>query len=270
MRYFLIALAVAACTFGAEPRDKQQDDFILKSLVEDGLSIAGIEGHVRSDDSGRFLFVPNTDIEGKDGVAFSGIGIEILKCSLLEDIEKQPVENGLPCKVWGIITRYEDSNYILLNMALPLAGAAQKAAEPEDKPQEDAAVTTDAETGADDSVLPDDVFGKLSATKAVDSEKAAELDNAFPNKIVSALTGRFRQRGGECRFVPEARGAKAGSNDYEVLPCALLEEVPAMSRITPTSPKFRIAGIETEYKGKKYILLQRVVRKYSYGNLSGI
>lgn len=262
MRYILTAIILAAAAFAAAPAENQDKGFVLKSLVEDGFSIAGVEGSARPGAAGKYMFYPDTDIEGKDGVAFAGTGLEILKCRLLEDIEKLGA-GDFACKVSGVITKCSDTNYILLNLALPLAK--------EEAPEKPAEATEPAEQPAgDDGVLPDDIFSRLSQSKAVDSKKAEKLDNVSPNKVVTELVGRFKQRGEECRFVPEARGAKTGTNDFEVLPCGLLEDVPAMSRTTPSSPKFRIAGIETEYKGKKYILLQRVVRKYSYGNLSGI
>ncbi len=67
-------------------------------------------------------------------------------------------------------------------------------------------------------------------------------------------------------FVPYALGWNVSNIRYELLPSAALEEA-LQKQTQATDPiRFSVAGLVTEFKGKKYLLLQRAVVVYSYGN----
>jgi len=67
-------------------------------------------------------------------------------------------------------------------------------------------------------------------------------------------------------FVPYALGWNLGDTRYELLPCTALEQVLQKQTQVLDPIRFNVAGLVTEFKGKKYLLLQRAVVVYNYGN----
>jgi hypothetical protein len=56
---------------------------------------------------------------------------------------------------------------------------------------------------------------------------------------------------------------------FRLLPCQVLEQAELQSAtggLRSDQIRLKIAGIITEYKGDKYLLLQRATRVYSHGN----
>jgi hypothetical protein len=67
-------------------------------------------------------------------------------------------------------------------------------------------------------------------------------------------------------FVPYALGWNLSDIRYELLPCTALEQALHRQRQALDPIRFSVAGLVTEFKGKKYLLLQRAVVVYNYGN----
>ena len=256
-----LLLFLVSISWASEQKDAQT--IVLKSLVEDGFAVSAVEGQILfSKEKACFSFVPNTDINGKYGVILSGQKIELLPSRLLDDIKQKFVSSPNAVerfRVWGVITLYQESNYLLMNMALPLS----------DIPSEPMDSTEASKEGAD-SLLPDDIFGKLSKGSSLDTEKTSLINNQNPNTIVAEQVGRFKLEDGRYVFYATSSGSRKEFTKWVVQKSAQLDFIPKMINRTPMSPKFRVAGIETNCNGENYILIQRVVRKYSYGNLSGV
>jgi hypothetical protein len=67
-------------------------------------------------------------------------------------------------------------------------------------------------------------------------------------------------------FVPYALGWNVSDVRYELLPCTALEEALRRQRGALDPIRFNVAGLVTEFQGKKYLLLQRAIVVYNYGN----
>jgi hypothetical protein len=67
-------------------------------------------------------------------------------------------------------------------------------------------------------------------------------------------------------FTPHALGWNVSPIRYELLPCSGLERVLRMQRDTLETIRFNVAGLVTEFQGRKYLLLQRATPVYNYGN----
>jgi len=67
-------------------------------------------------------------------------------------------------------------------------------------------------------------------------------------------------------FVPYALGWNIGDVRYELLPSTALEQALQMQKQSLDPMRLNVAGLVTEFKGKKYLLLQRAIIVYSYGN----
>ena len=67
-------------------------------------------------------------------------------------------------------------------------------------------------------------------------------------------------------FVPYALGWNIGAARYKLLPCTVLEEVLRRQKAALDPLRFNVAGLVTEFQGRKYLLLQRAIVVYNYGN----
>jgi hypothetical protein len=67
-------------------------------------------------------------------------------------------------------------------------------------------------------------------------------------------------------FVPYALGWNVSDVRYELLPCTALEEALRRQKGTLDPIRFNVAGLVTEFQGRKYLLLQRAIVVYNYGN----
>jgi hypothetical protein len=69
-------------------------------------------------------------------------------------------------------------------------------------------------------------------------------------------------------FVPYALGWNVSDVRYELLPCAALEQAVRRQTQALDPMRFNVAGLATEFQGKKYLLLQRAAIAYNYGNFA--
>ncbi|MFH1718054.1 MAG: hypothetical protein ABIF19_11925 [Planctomycetota bacterium] len=80
--------------------------------------------------------------------------------------------------------------------------------------------------------------------------------------------GRLSADDSRLVFVPDALGRNVGSalGTLRLLPCEILELTELKQAGQLEQVRFRIAGITTEYEGKRYLLLQTAAEVYSHGN----
>ncbi len=67
-------------------------------------------------------------------------------------------------------------------------------------------------------------------------------------------------------FVPYALGWDLSDVCYRLLPCSALEEALQVQKKALDPMRFNVAGLVTEFQGQKYLLLQRAIVVYNYGN----
>jgi len=69
-------------------------------------------------------------------------------------------------------------------------------------------------------------------------------------------------------FLPYALGRNLSRERYVLLPCATLEQAVERQARMPDRIRFNVAGLVTEFQGRKYLLLQRAAFVYNYGNFA--
>lgn len=76
-------------------------------------------------------------------------------------------------------------------------------------------------------------------------------------------------RTAQYEFVLDGLGLTFQQTSFRLLPCQVLEQAEQQSvrsRAQMDAIRFKVAGIVTEYKGDKYLLLQTITKAYSHGN----
>ena len=89
------------------------------------------------------------------------------------------------------------------------------------------------------------------------------------SRVLVDAVGFIEMDQGQASFVPDALGRNVSAFTCQLLPCQVLQQTEQQVAAWPEPTRVMVAGLETEYRGEKYLLLQRVIRVYSYGNLGG-
>ena len=73
---------------------------------------------------------------------------------------------------------------------------------------------------------------------------------------------------GRWQFVPDGWGWNVSPIRYELLPSSLLERTQMMVAASLDPIRFHVSGTVSVYEGVEYLILQRAVRAYDYGNFN--
>jgi len=121
---------------------------------------------------------------------------------------------------------------------------------------------SDRQTGGPPDRRPDRMLVNrvgLIEPEDVEASKRTSVEALADARIHTSTLPRFY-------FTPYALGWNVSPVRYELLPCSVLERALQMQHGTIESMRFNVAGLVTEFQGKRYLLLQRATPVYNYGN----
>jgi len=216
----------------------------------------------------------------------------LLPSAILEQLIADVNDRFVPTyRLTARVTRYQGANFLLATYFLPLSKFKS------DKPEPAAARRQTAGDGlpVDPALaVPPEILEKLRTGRPVRGPLRKPVDcRAGPPADVSRgrmLANRVGlieaeeveawkrgsveasdQRVYACTqprycFTPYALGWSVSSVQYELLPCAVLEQAQQLQRSSMETVRFNVAGLVTQFKGRQYLLLQRAAPVYNYGN----
>jgi hypothetical protein len=271
---FFVGVVPAAQELGAEVIHETP-------LLRDGFVIKSVDGNLVGPDSNDVWFFELTsDVNDNRTIIKAGTKLELLPSSALEEMTAEmKTRTTAAYRLWSSrVTKYKGRNYIFPNFFLPIS-KAKKPPQEKDGPTDD---KTKPESGQDIAIddpndvltMPREVIEKLrlkrSAPSVLRSGKNAEQSTQTARSTNSVLVDRagflVKQDDGRLVFVPDALGRNVQNLTLNLLPCALLELTELKQAAELERLRFKIAGIMTKYKGKNYLLLEKVTRTYSHGN----
>lgn len=270
-----------------------------KPLLRDGFVINGVKGNLIGPNSNdAWFFELISDVNDYKTVINAGTKLELLPSSALEKmiIDKNK-RNTATYQLWnGRITKYKDRNYIFPNFFLPVK-KTKKSQEKQDDPNDSKSESkTERSLAVNDPndilTMPQEIIEKLKARREVtevtresipdNNDISADKSRSVNEKEKSPNTQNYRQSSdsifvdktaflhkqndGQLVFVPDALGRNVQNLSFHLLPCATLELAEFIQAADPEPLRFKITGIVTKYKGKKYLLLEKATRAYSNGN----
>lgn len=254
MVILILAGLVTALPVIAEETEKQASPII------DGFELKGADGKLVHQNS-KWHFVFDREVKGpKSGFIKADSQITLLPSSALEkliaDKQKNPASSY---RLWGIITKYNDENYIFCTYFLPFAKItpAQKTQQMQINDPNDALT------------IPDDIINKLKDRKVIRPEqlrKGLKLEN--DSVLIDRIGYIKSDENGQSRFVFDALGRNAKNYSIDLLPCQVLQIAQENFVKAVEKPRFKITGIVTQFEGKNYMFLQKSTMVYSYGNFS--
>ena len=228
--------------------------------IIDGFEIKGSDGKLVQQNS-KWHFVFDRDIKGpKHGLIKADTQITLLPSAALEklivDKQKNPVSSY---RLWGIVTKYNDENYIFCTYFLPFAkiAPAKKAQQMQINEPNDALT------------IPDEIINKLKDRKVIRPEQLREGLKLENDSVLIDRIGYVKtDKDGQSRFVFDALGRNAKNYSVDLLPCQILGLAKEKSARAIEKTRFKITGIVTQFNGKKQMFLQKASVVYSYGNFS--
>ncbi len=243
-------------------------------LLRDGFILRGIDGKVSGSDSNEgWSFEFDSDVSDDRGKVAAGTSLNLLPSRALEKMVADANSLvGQDCRIWGRVTRYKDRNYIFPVYFLHLDEAEKSEPSNLQKSEPEAKV----KEPSDELEIPPEIMARLEARRIIRPRQPEKRETSRQDSIVADRTG-FILPGVGCDvnwwgeaaqydFVFDALGRENGEDCLRLLPCRGLELAEHRQLAEPEPIRLKMAGIITEYKGNKYLLLHKATRVYSYGN----
>jgi hypothetical protein len=170
-------------------------------------------------------------------------------------------------------TLYQGKNYLLPTYYLPLskfksAGGGEPKAEDAVKPQPSDPNLT----------VPEEIIKQLQNARPPRGPQRKDGEAGDPNaqsasrqpqsaeRMLVDRVGLIEAEDDHFVFIPYALGWNVSDERYELLPSSILEQVQRQQAGSLEVIRWNVAGLVTEFRGKKYLLLQRAVPVYNYGD----
>jgi hypothetical protein len=264
-------------------------------LLRDGFGLRGVEGKLIKQDANEtsqtecksllgeqdaWFFEFDSAVSGDKGSLKAGTKLRLLPSASLEqmiaDANDRPARSY---RLWARVTRYKGNNFIFAIYFLPLS--KMRGSEGTTSPDAGTAGTSQKEDGLttddpnDALAVPKEIIEMLKAKRATSHQqlerqqaKTERRKTTKHNYILANRTGFIRESARDLDFVLDALGlnVQPAGGGLRLLPCQTLELAERGQSAEADPIRFKMAGIVTEYKGNKYLLLQRATKTYSHGN----
>ena len=238
---------------------------ISHKLLRDGFALAGVDGtFMGPDENGKWFFKSLDDIADDKGIIQAGEPVELLTSSVFEKLLIDSNETaGGNYRLWGRVTTFKDKNYIFASYFLPVEKA--EANEPTEEQNQIRA------NAPDDAVkLPDDVLAMLRPKRVV---SLAALKKSLRSKKDFMLVDRagFVVKDSDSNdyyFKIDSIGRNTSDISFKLMPCEAIERAIRENQRSLNMVRFSATGIMTAYKGRHYMLIQRLRKQYNYGNFA--
>ncbi len=233
-------------------------------LLREGFVVSGIEGQLlKADANDKWFFKFDSEVRDDKGLVREGNSLKLLPSAGLEKMLAQSAaKSHKSFRLWAIIIKYQNENYLFPNYAL---GISEAATEPNDANDKDVSLRIN---DANDIIkIPDDILAKFNTRKVLRPQQLKKGMKLKEDSILVDRTGFIRkQPDGNFVFSLDAVGRNMQRFSINLLPCEILERAQSKQADELENLRFKVAGIITSYKGQLYMLLQRARRVYSYQN----
>ncbi len=263
---------------------------VVKPLPE-AVVLSAIDGklvHVDANDT--WWFELTTEVKGDTYRVPAGTRFMLLPSRILEQLIADVNDRVTPAyRLSAQVTRYQGANFLLATYFLPLSRF--KSEDGGRKTEEGtASVPTDPELAVPPEILeklkngppvrgplrkpsdkrtterPEAYLGRMLVNRVglieaenVEAWKRGSVEAVSDSRIYASTHPRFY-------FTPYALGWNVSEEQYELLPCAALENAQQLQRTSIETIRFNVAGLVTQFGGRQYLLLQRAAPVYNYGN----
>jgi hypothetical protein len=237
--------------------------------IADGRFLQDVDGRLVHDDvNDVWRFDLTADMNAPGVQVPAGTEFTLLPSAALANMIADSNDRILPLYRLGVIvTQYRGRNYLLPAHFLSLSRLKETGVSPQESGGRPSSAGVEPNTALP---VPGWIVEELKGRKPL---RAPQRSTSNPLQVATRMlvdvTGFIELRQGQAVFVPDALGLNVSKTEYLLLPSAVLEQAQRLQAAAPDSVRFSVAGQITEFKGKQYLLLQRVIRVYSFGDFTG-
>ena len=252
-----------------------------KKLLRDGFVLAGVDGKMVKVDGDGWFFEFGSEVSDGKGRVPAGKKLELLPSAGLEKIISDVNDySEVSYRLWGRVTKYRGRNFIFPVYFLPLGEISKPDSQASRKPQQQEDEVTINEPN-DVLTIPEEIVVKLQARKVIRPRQLRKRLELKQDSILADRTGFIKEHKSTraqghkdsrelgTTFVLDAVGWGVEQISFRLLACEVLEGAQRQQLSEAEPMRFKVSGIITEYKGEKYLLLQRSIRVYSHENFGG-
>ncbi len=270
------------------------EDALRRGKLTPAPALAGVKSSPQKRGTEVWFFEFDMAVINSNDRAGIAARLELLPSSALEKMvadANDPPRRTESYRLWARVTKYKGRNFIFPIDFLPLSESksldslTSQQTEEKDQPGQRRIGIANDELG-----IPKEILEKLRNRPTLPSAGREQSERTAAatavrrlqitrNYVLSNRTGfispcvtRDIHRAEAITqyvFVIDALGRSATStgDTFRLLPCRTLELAEQVQSVEPDQVRFNIAGIVTEYRGEKFLLLHRATRAYSHGNL---
>ena len=298
--FVILMGSIAAAGFGPETAPEPL-------LLRDGFFLSGVDGKlIGSDSNDVWFFELSQDVNDYRAVAKAGTRLELLPSSTLDRMVADAGKRSTPTyRLWNAeVTKYKGKNFIFPRYFLPLREKEDKKPKTEDGKEDtedeqsrvegipppnrgqDARDTSEVVVDEPNDILavPPEIIERLKARRErptttslrqiMDSNEVPAVETpSYTRGADSVFVDRtgflIEQEDGGLIFTPDALGRNVQRLSLRLSPCEILELTERTQSAGIEPVRYKIGGILTTYKDKKYLLLRKATRTYSHGNFGG-
>jgi hypothetical protein len=246
--------------------------------LREGTMLKSVDGTIRRADSNDLWYfdvagdVNEPDLQIPAGTPFALLPSTTLEYLLADANDRQTPRYRLTAQA----TEYRGTNFLFPSYFLPLS-RLRDANEPPTPEPSDVNVPATGALDGDGMLIPAEIAQRLRSRRAARAAQrpvvkgvtgASEPRRPASRVLVDAV-GFIKPWQGRAVFIPDAFGRNVSAFYYQLLPNRVLQQAEQQAAAWPEPMRLMVAGLVTEYRGRKYLLLQRVIRVYSHGNLGG-
>jgi len=240
-------------------------------LLKGGFLLADVTGRLIAVDANypfHFRFHFTADANSPAGRIKAGRQLPVLPCSTLEKMTANLKDPNTACRLWARTTTYEDRNYLLPVYFLALTAEPNNVPSLAEKSHPDQPSQSINAPG-DAFALPEQIAARLTTRKTTGTSRPPRATLRKPDVMLVDRTARLRKEpDGSFALQLDVLGRNIPNSTLSALPCQALRRARQAQAESRDSLLFKIAGIVTEYKNKKYLLLHQAVPVYNYGNFA--
>lgn len=239
-----------------------------QTLLPEATVLSAVDGslvHVDANDA--WLFELAADVNRVDANVPAGTQFTLLPSAILERLIADVNDRSLPSyRLSARVTQYDGKNFLFPTYFLPLSKLKDSSAPP------DTAEPADANVGQVDPDLPvpEAVLEKFASHRLIRGPRREPTGTGPSPPVLGRMlvdtVGVIKPERERLTFIPYALGWNIGDVRYELLPCRALEQALRMQDQTLEPIRFNVVGVMAEFKGGKFLLLQRALPVYNYDN----
>lgn len=273
----LAMLAFAFLTIGVSVKSGYGARPVSEGVLRDGFVLSGVAGKLIRPDSNEmaergadsWFFELGSDVNDGFCRVKAGAKLELLPSSTLENMISDMKERSVAdYRLRARVTRYRGRNFLFPTYFLPLSKTSEgrQPVSQESQGEKSEAAIKDPN---DILVMPEEMIKRLKTREAAPAERTEEGIGFEQDPMLIDRIGFVRGTGPRGSFTLDAFGRNAQRVWFRLLPCEALERAEREQSEEVEQRRFKVAGIVTMYKGRRYLLLQKSTRVYSYGNFPG-